>query len=67
METVNINLRCPNCGGEAFAQPIDPKPDDEITCIACRAVRTFGDFQAIARDELLQARQNIIDAIRRKT
>lgn len=65
METVNINLRCPDCGGEAFAQPIDPKPDDEITCVACGAARTFGEMQQLARDSLLEARQKIIDAIRR--
>jgi hypothetical protein len=57
----SVNARCPQCGGEQFIKPNDPKPDDDVACNGCGAHWRFDEFQRMGVE---QANKLGMDALR---
>ena len=59
-----MKFRCAKCGGNQFALPANPQPDDPVTCAGCGAVARYEDVQtsavAQAKGSIEQSMQDIL-------
>ncbi|MFC7138564.1 hypothetical protein ACFQMA_01785 [Halosimplex aquaticum] len=57
MQEAWIQLRCPDCGEQWEANPVDlPEPQGSFTCEQCDGARPVSEFTKTARDfEILES------------
>lgn len=67
MRTEILPLACPQCGGEKFSTPENPRPEDNITCVACGSSATLAEIEeTFTRKKAQEFLENYLAARLRK-
>lgn len=54
LETRDVSIICPECGGKSFERPIDLQENDFVKCTHCNFEILFGDLKQINFDQIKQ-------------